>query len=941
VNQYAFLRWLRAGAAGAVTGEEAARAERRARFTAAVRVQGLGPDGAVGTIQREVAVHGPGDVVGLDPAQIIRRVPEPGSTTADTGVFAHVELDDPDLPWRYTPFQERATADKTGPVGTLTPWLTLVVVERRPGVSLDYRLGDPLPALTIDGSGPPVVGRAKPDEELPIPGELHAWAHVQIVGDLPADPAALTGLLDAAPDRTLARLVCPRLLAADTVYLACLVPVFAAGRQAGLGEPVTAAADERAWTRGSAAVRLPVYDSWEFSTGPEGDFEALVRRLKRVRLDQLTGPAGAPLVGRRPLDVTSPGFGVPEQPAGTAVDLLGALQLAGDDPLSPLPPAATGLADALEAAVDVDAAVAPPVYGRWHAAAPVPRSGGSWPTWLATLNRHPGLRVAAGLGTRAVQDRQEDFMAAAWDQVGDILRANQLLRQAQLGVAASAALHRRHVQPLGPVARLQLADPALPRLRVTPGQPATLWGQLAGTCLPLITLSGGWRRLLRPRGPLIRRVERWTARTRDVDVYDPAELVVRLAGGDRLGPPPAPGPALLSSAAEIRRASTARPVTALGDMTALTRMLDTLAARAAPGPACDAAPLGDLAATAGDRIDPAVTIPRRARAQLKLPAALWDPPERIDPIMVAPQITAPMYGVLAALGQDWLLPGLEHLPPDSVSAVAANQAFVEAFLVGMNHEMGRELLWRGYPTDQRCTVFRQFWDEQGAATPPAGDIVTIGTWPPASELGSHPARAGRASDQFVLVLRGELIRRFPRATVLLVQATLDPNGTPTPQPIDDTTAFLPIFSGRMDPDVLFLGFDKSAADVHGATPPTRQNPGWFVVLQEQPTEPRFGVSAAAGARVPPETGRYLSWADLGASDLATVTARMVGGRPVGYVDLAATTTMDFLKRIPQAGPLPAWDGRSDTLAAIFLRRPFRLCLHGSGLIPAPPGPVPP
>ena len=31
-------------------------------------------------------------------------------------------------------------------------------------------------------------------------------------------------------------------------------------------------------------------------------------------------------------------------------------------------------------------------------------------------------------------------------------------------------------------------------------------------------------------------------------------------------------------------------------------------------------------------------------------------------------------------------------------------------MVGSNHEMGRELLWRGYPTDQRGTYFAQFWD---------------------------------------------------------------------------------------------------------------------------------------------------------------------------------------------------------------------------------------
>ena len=31
-------------------------------------------------------------------------------------------------------------------------------------------------------------------------------------------------------------------------------------------------------------------------------------------------------------------------------------------------------------------------------------------------------------------------------------------------------------------------------------------------------------------------------------------------------------------------------------------------------------------------------------------------------------------------------------------------------MVGLNHEFARELLWREYPTDQRGSTFRQFWD---------------------------------------------------------------------------------------------------------------------------------------------------------------------------------------------------------------------------------------
>ena len=944
MNRYSFLRWVRSGAAGAIAGEEgAARAQRRATFAVSVAVQGIGAP-----VSRNLALHGPEDVVGLDPAQVIRRVPEPGTPAADVGVFAHIELDDPDFPWRYTPFHERTTPDAAAAplrrVGTLTPWLCLVVVRRQPGVTLSYTPGDQLPVLTI-------AAPAVPADELPKHDELHAWAHVQVVGDLPADRDDLSALLGGQPSRNLARLVCPRLLAGDTPYLACLVPTFAAGCQAGLGKEVVAAADDRAWAPADPTVRLPVYDSWEFDTGPTGDFEALVRRLHPVHLDDVHGPDGSPLtVGRRPLDVTSPGFGVADRAAGTTVDLLGALRLDADNPLAP--PADTGLAGALGAAVDVGDAVAPPVYGRWHAAAPVPRGAtGTWPTWLATVNQHPGLRSVAGLGAQVVQANQEAYMAACWNQVGEILRANQRLRQAQLGVGASTQLHLRHLMPLGPMAALQFAGPAASRVRDVAQPLQTLHGLVAATCLPLVTLSGAWRKLLRRRGPLVRRIEQWTAEVTDNRPYDSGEVAERLALGDRVGPPPAPRPAVLVAADEIGQLATAKAdgwppgvVPTVDEARGVASSITVLAQRGTAGPVCVPPDLASLADVVRIQLDPAATIPRRARAQLQLPAGLWDPPERLDPIMVAPEITTPMAPELAALGQDWLLPGLEHVPPDSISALAANQVFVEAFLLGMNHEMSRELLWRGYPTDQRGTVFRHFWDERSVNPAPVGDVRRVHEWSRTSQLGDHAARSGSAADRFVLLIRGELLRRFPRATVLLVRARWNTAGAdPVREPVAvDASAKLPIFSGRLEPDVTFLGFDVPAADVRGSAVVADNKPGWFVVLQEQPTEPSFGVSAEAGAVG--TNGRYASWADLGATDLAVVGGAITAdGGPVGYVDLATTTTAAFLSRVPEP-PVPApagtpsWDGRSDSLAAILLRQAFRLFLHGSDVLAEVPGP---
>ena len=86
----------------------------------------------------------------------------------------------------------------------------------------------------------------------------------------------------------------------------------------------------------------------------------------------------------------------------------------------------------------------------------------------------------------------------------------------------------------------------------------------------------------------------------------------------------------------------------------------------------------------------------------------------IEPIMAAPKFPQPMYESLRDLSQQLLLPGLETVEPNSVLGLETNSRFVEAYMVGLNFEMGRELLWRGYPTDQRGTYFDRFWDSRSS-----------------------------------------------------------------------------------------------------------------------------------------------------------------------------------------------------------------------------------
>src|SRR5260370_8893808 len=69
-----------------------------------------------------------------------------------------------------------------------------------------------------------------------------------------------------------------------------------------------------------------------------------------------------------------------------------------------------------------------------------------------------------------------------------------------------------------------------------------------------------------------------------------------------------------------------------------------------------------------------------------------------------------MYGPWRDVSQEYLLHGLEQIPSDTVAMMQSTPAFIEAYMVGLSSEMGCELLWFGYPTDQRGSYFRQFWD---------------------------------------------------------------------------------------------------------------------------------------------------------------------------------------------------------------------------------------
>ena len=124
-------------------------------------------DGA-GDVPASVRLYGPGDVTGLDPAQIVRCDPPPGTTRFEAGYMPQVQFARADLPWLFTPAAPGTAKTR------LRPWLVLVAVRRQDGVRLAPNPGGPLPVLEL--AAPPAAA------ELPDLSQSWAWAHAQIAG---------------------------------------------------------------------------------------------------------------------------------------------------------------------------------------------------------------------------------------------------------------------------------------------------------------------------------------------------------------------------------------------------------------------------------------------------------------------------------------------------------------------------------------------------------------------------------------------------------------------------------------------------------------------------------------------------------------------------------------------------------------------------------------
>jgi len=201
-----------------------------------------------------------------------------------------------------------------------------------------------------------------------------------------------------------------------------------------------------------------------------------------------------------------------------------------------------------------------------------------------------------------------------------------------------------------------------------------------------------------------------------------------------------------------------------------------------------------------------------------------------------------------------------------------------------------ELLWREYPTDQRGSYFRQFWDvrscltagdpDDEAAREKLRDIPKIHLWPKQSALGDHDQREqnGEKEEEVVLVIRGELLKRYPNTVIYAHRAEWQPKSD-TDSTIDKSKERVmtllseaeeqnpprdkvrtPLYEAQVKPDIYFFGFDLTVEVARGEQPPNQTDAGWFFVMKERPGEPRFGLDTGKEPDI--NVWNDLSWSDV-------------------------------------------------------------------------------
>jgi hypothetical protein len=777
---------------------------------------------------------GPGDFTNFDPRIIKRTEPVSGAINFEPNYLPFVEFSRPDFPWLLT----LNARENGGTNRHLQPWLCLIVVEQK------------FAMLQIGNSAPTPARLNIRMDNLPDLNQAWAWAHTHIICP-EEDKCSLSEKLNAQSLIAVSRLLSPRRLEPNTSYYACLVPTYEAGRQAGLtGKNAKDTGDPNmlAWdVNKEASIDLPVYYHWGFSTGPAGDFESLVRQLKPT---QMTSEQ----IGGRPLRIAADQGNVT---AAKEVVLQGILQI---------PDSQVQSQQLTKGEFDLEQAPPQPYYGSAYTRADFSKDNP--PDWQQQLNLSPNYRVAAGLGVSVIREQQEQLIATAWKRLGEVRSENQLVAQALLADLVSTQLYQRRLLDAlkaGSERMQAILTQILFRaiLNQNPAIPTSI-ADLAhqqGVAMPS-TLSSAFRRHASPNSLIGRRFARAGKPLEMADLInsqpalfkrlvEPIDVSIQSTGFEQLGVTQ-PGDEFPNEILEIignlksaltqpgadfalyqdlrdeqvrdeRWSTLADTIKRLQDQSNATIQVEKLP--------------GDILKSQLDlkQFDPSITILKYLQAKLPKNQQVNSTEElqSVSATAADLEFSEAMVDALYKISPETLIPGIENLPAESITILAPNQAFIEAFMVGLNHAFHNELLWRDFPMQPGSppqTYFQYFWQAKVDENVKE-DISVIGDWNSQSELGGH----GTITQlPVVVVLRGALFQRYPRTQVYAVKAQMNAGMRTFP---DGYESILPRFMLSFPPDLALIGLDQSIEELRG----NEGNAGYYIVLEQPMGDARFGL----------------------------------------------------------------------------------------------------
>lgn len=1089
--QYSFLPWLRQGLGTRITetdtlGIEPANigdlALERAELTVSLNIRHTSiVDSSVQETeeQKTVKLIGPGDIIGIRKDAIVRTEPQDGTLNFEAGTLPYIEFYEEDLPWRYTP---ASPVSGDNHISRLRPWIALVVLQNDEFTLYHDPKG--LSCITIKESCVTHV--------LPPHQETWAWAHVHFNCRLQATTheallREIAEKLHKDPDVAVARLLCPRKLQINTAYHGFLIPTFETGRLAGLQEdPQGIPAQQPSWNSSHMPVSdirpfdFPVYYHWTFQTGEHGDFETLVRLLKATVTRRE--------MGERPMNIAAPGLGLDGVADSTTIGLEGALKPpALDRPQWPGTPGDREFTDKLTHILNIsedvqnegdaqnnlppnpyysqekmcfyaekipdDPIVVPPIYGKWHAL--IKRLGEqSNPQWVESLNRDPRDRAVAGLGTRIIQEKQEEFMEMAWQQIGAVNDANQKIREAELAQMTSTAIYEKHIHPLDEDTLISITSAAHPSI-LNSDVSQTIQHQIQTSQIPLAAVSAAFKRIIRPgkkcnkrmnqhgngaslihkhviqnfnlektgrqspltaaetkkapemaitveaiqgaiqhvingytQHPLVRAREAFMRVLIDSQLPEqnlealkqqlqeniseytlPEEIreptiqcinnitkyetmdTITLVSLEKNWFREIFGTGVNGRVREnvvVKEESASvtgygiKPMTFLEDVEVFQsdfeRFRQNVISKLISPESLELPPIASLQSVSESikaKLHPAFSMQKKLTHSIKV----WSREindfvflESLRPIMAYPEFSMPVYEHLKNLSQEYILPNIGNIEDNTITLLENNQRFIEALMTGLNHEMARELLWREYPTDQRGSYFRKFWDTKDSLFSEQEelyDIPPLHTW--RRDLGNHNTRD---KNMLVLLIRGELLQKYPNTIVYAQKAAFDEQGKELPRVLSDTSVLsnfkFPIIRGNLDPNITILGFDLDKVEAKGNH---TDNPGWFFVLKERPGQLTFAlddnIDIITSKSHFPDT-LATKWNDLSWGHLVDTQDELNSLRHI----ILLSDSGDIRRiRADVADSSVIWGTNSADMAYILFQTPVLFARHAQELLP--------